>query len=383
MTTDTQWISRSGHDFNSSSKLSLRADCPGSSNLERIAEYSIDQLSTSNEAADRGKKMHEDGVMVLLGKVKIEDLDYSVEDKEQLRFVVDRTREIISRFDGTGAIVQYEVQIDLSELGISGGKHGCRIDVLIIIPGRGFVVIDWKFGKIWVEIPEYNYQIQSYSWGVWKKYGGNGEGIIIQPLSREGRDYMQCVFEEGDFEAIGARIKNIVSETKKPDAPLHRGPHCEKKFCWLRGSVCPLWKSTILEIPPGKTIGAYFESLSPASRGELKDRLEVIKHVTKHCLDVIEQLGVEHELPVNGWYIGNGKSSYVCSNLDTFKERLRPFVEAKGLTVEDLLIPPIEEQAKSKSDVEKILGKVKVVAEIIKSLYTVVPGKKVLKKSKF
>lgn len=380
--TGSPWISRSGHDFCSPSKLSLRADCPGSAKLERETEQSDLQLNLPAPAADRGKSLHALGVDVLTGKTDFETLNLEPEDREQLKWVVERTKEIIDRFSGTGAVVQYEVQIELDELGISGGLHGCRIDVLIIIPGSGFVVIDWKFGGSYVVHPEYNPQFWGYGWGVWKKYGGNGECIKLQPAAWGDTTYQSCVFEDKDFQDLGEKIKAIVAATRLPDAPLIRGPHCEKKFCSLRHSACPHWKKSILEIPDRMDVVSYFSMLCPTDRGEFLDRIKVIEKVAKHCQETIQQLAVEHGIEISGYEVGPGRSSYTCADKQRFIDTLKPFADAKGVPVSDLLTKPIPEEPKSKSDVQKILGTSKAVVDAVKSLYIEMPGKSTLKKSK-
>jgi hypothetical protein len=190
---------------------------------------------------------------------------------------------------------------------------------------------------------------------------------------------MTHVFESSDFPQIGTELKGIVSATWAPGAPLVRGPHCEKKFCSLRHGGCPLWKRQILEIPDGKNVAAYLEGLSPTDRGEFMSRIETILHVATHCKETCNILAVEHGFEFGGYEVGPGRNSYVCSSDATFRSSLEPFAAAKGITVDKLFTPPVPALPKSKSDVEKLLGKGKVVAEVIKSLYAVVPGKPTLK----
>jgi hypothetical protein len=379
---EQSWVSREGHDFCSPSKLSLRADCPGSARLERDTEQADLGFSTPNLAADRGKELHADTMDVLTGKSILEALTHEIEDMEQLRCVLDQSREIIDRFRDTEVVVQYEFQTDLSELGISGGVHGCRIDMFILVLSMGSVVVDWKYGRIWVPRVEWNYQIQAYSWGVWKKFGGNVEGIILQPQSPDGRNYMQCVFDDEAFKKIEDTIGNIVHNCKKPDAPLVRGPHCEKKFCSLRHSTCPLWKGSLLEIPDGKNFGSYFLTLCPEDRGEMLNRIKAISHVSESCFGLAQEIAIKTGLQIAGWEVGPGKSKYICPDKEKFKTTMAPFVERKGVAVEQLMKPAQEEEPKSKSDVTKIVGNSKQIQEAIKSLYVEVLGDPILKRSK-
>lgn len=378
------WLSRTEHDFNSPSRLSLRMDCPGSARLERQTEKGDCNFNKPTSDTERGKNLHALGVKHLNEKLDLDMLclNLTIEDREQLRWAIERTKEIIKRFAAHQPVVQYETQIDLSSLGISGGIHGCRIDVLIIIPRIGFCVIDWKFGSRPVDSPLYNPQFWAYGWGVWKKFGGNGELIKLQPMAYGEDSYQISVFEDKEFEEVGAKIKAIVAATHAEDTPLIRGPHCVNKFCNLRKSICPLWKESLLEIPDGKSVANYFTMISPQRRGEFLDRIKTILQVAKHCESVAEELALRNNLNVEGYEIGPGRSSYICTDLDRFKNELSPFTSAKELPIDCLITPPVPAMPKAKSDVEKILGKSKEVMDIIKSLYLVKPGEPRLKKKR-
>jgi hypothetical protein len=336
-----------------------------------------------NEAAQRGTDLHEYAVQVLTRKTTYESLALvlTVEDLEQLKWAVERTKEIIERFP-TG-IVQYEIQIDLSALGISGGAHGSRIDVLIVVPGVGIVVIDWKFGRVWVTPPEWNWQFKAYAWGASNQFGGAVEAILLQPQSPEGRDYMQCVYTPDDLQVAAESIMAIVAATRKEDAPLVRGEHCKKKWCSLRTSVCPKWKSSPLEIPEGVDAATYVERISPEARGNFYDMVLAAEHAIKSWKEMCITLAVEHGMEFgNGFGVGPGRSSYVCGDVARFVEVLKPFADAKGVDASALLTDPVPSLPKSKSDVEKIIGKSKAAQDAVKSLYVEVPGKPTLKKLK-
>ena len=377
---DQSWIAKDGHDYASPSRLNLCLHCPGYPRLMRETEMAFTETS---EAAQRGIDLHAYTVDVLTGKMSQEDLKNTVvvEDYEQVMWCVERTKEVIARFP-TG-IVQYEVQLDLSQLGISGGKNGCRIDCLIVVPGVGIIVIDWKFGRIWVTPPEWNIQTQAYGWGANNQFGGNVESIILQPQSPEGRDHMNHVFESDEFKEIGERIKGIVSATRKEDAPLIRGQHCHKLFCPLQLTVCPLHKKSILEIPDGKNVAAYFESLSPEDRNEFYEKILVIKKIADHCEMKCKEMAIEHNIEIAGYEVGPGRSNYTCGDTEKFLDVLSPFAMSKGIKPDDLTHDPVPRLPKSKSDVHKILGQSKAVQEAVKSLYVETPGSPTLKKIKF
>lgn len=349
-----------------------------------MMESEIKYAGGTSIPAQRGKDLHLYTVEVLSNERTLESLADIItpEDLGQVKWCVERSREIFSRFPS--GIVLYEEQIDLTTLGISSGKNGCRIDVLIVVPGIGIVVIDFKYGRIWVTPPEWNPQMKSYSWGANNKYGGNVESIVLQPQSPEGRDYMTHVFESDDFAVIGKEIRVIVEATEKEGAPLIRGDHCQKLFCPLRiNGVCPLWKKTILDIPNGKNVGAYLSMLSPEGCGEFYEKIKVIKAVADHCEKKCVELAVEHSMKFSGWEVGNGRPTYVCGDTDKFLATLTPFAAAKGVDPLQLTHDPVPRLPKSKSDVHKIIGQSNAAQEAVKGLYVEKPGKKTLKKVRF
>ena len=378
-----EWVSRSGHDFCSPSVLPLRAACPGSARRQKEAEQSDLLLKDISDSAARGILLHSLTEGMLKDKLDVETfVALPEEDKQQIKWCVLRTKEIIERFRGQNPVIIYEEQVDLTELGISGGLHGSRIDCLILVPGRGAVVIDWKFGRGWVTIPEYNLQTKTYAWGIHHNYGGNVETTILQPQSPEGRDYMFCTITEDEFSNIEKQVKEIVTRAKSPDAPLVRGRHCEDLFCPLKGSICPLWNRSLLEIPDKQSIETYFEILSPADRKKLYDHIKTISHVANHCEEAIKRLCVEAGLEIEGYEVRHGKTIFKCNDVDKIVEKLLPFAMKQGLSRDDLLIPAIPEQAKNKSDYLKLFGNKKEIREILDSLFIKITGKKTLKKLK-
>jgi hypothetical protein len=129
-------------------------------------------------------------------------------------------------------------------------------------------------------------------------------------------------------------------------------------------------------------IPKHITLLDPAGRGELYSTVLAAKSIVANFEETCKTLAVEHGVEFSGYEVGPGKNSYACSNTEKFQSELLPFVEAKGLTIDAVMTKPIPSMPATKSEVEKILGKGKAVTEIIKSLYTVIPGKPTLKKSK-
>lgn len=377
------WISKSGHDYCSPSSLHLRAACPGSARLLREVEYSNILITDSTEAAKRGSTLHGLTVGHLEHNLDVEIFNaLSEEDKQQTMWCVDRTKEIIDRFREENPIVIYEEQVDLQELGISGGLHGSRIDALLLVPGYGAVVIDWKYGRVWVEHPEYNLQTKTYAWGINHNYGGNIETIILQPQSPEGRDYMSHYINNDQFEEIGKQVKGIVQRAKSDDAPLVRGPHCKELFCPLRGSICPLWNKSLLEIPDKKSVASYFEILSPAERKKFYEHIQTIIHVANHCEKTIKKMCIDDGLEIDGYKISDGKPTYICNDPEEIIKKLLPIAVGKGLLEEDLFLPALPRQPKTKSDYLKLFGNKKEIRDILDEIFEKVIENKILKRIK-
>ncbi len=365
------WISIDGHDYCSPSRLELCSLCPGYARLKRELENNL-QLPVSPHA-NKGKLLHQITKEALEGKPIPQEL--SIEDKMLVEYAVNKSTEINNRFAPDGAIIQYEVQIDLSKLNISSGANGCRIDHLIIIPEKGWIVIDWKFGWSWTKNPASNLQIMAYCWGIYNKYGGHGEGIIIQPQADDSFKFRSSFFDEDDLKEIETRIKNIVTMCHDEEAILNRGSHCDKLFCELK-SVCPLWKNALLDIPQHKDITSFITNLTPEGRKELYDKLNNIINAATELKDTIKTLVIEKNIPIDGYVVAPGRSTYTCPDLEKFINTLSPIAEKKKVSISDLIIPA---KPKTKSDVKKILGTGKEIDILLKELYIETKGALTLK----
>ncbi len=386
---DPTWVGRSGHDFNSPSKLDLNALCPGRCNLERLMQYSP-LYQKSSPAAERGKKLWGDLVDVLEGKREIEAFlrELEPEDKVPCRWVYDRILEIIDRAKEINpeSIVTYELQVDISYLGISGGKHGSRIDVHILIPGYGSIVIDVKLGIRWESRPQYNRQFKAYSSAVHRKFGGPVEAIKLQPALSEEYQYMSHKFEDCNFEAIDNDIVMVVWKTRQDNAPLVRGEHCKGKFCWMVNGVCPLYKQTLMEIPEGVDIANYFLTLNPVERKEFYEKCIIGKSLFTKAEETIKEIAIQNNLSIKGWEIGEGRKSYAfineqtaCTELKGLLVYLHGLNKCTDVSFEDFFTT---RQLKSLSNIKKLIGSSKVVRETLKYLIVESPEKPTLKKSK-
>jgi hypothetical protein len=359
------------HDICSPSQLSLRFNCPGSVNLQKIHPI---EINVATPKAERGIRLH------AIEENSIDHLAMYGDDRSAVDWCFEQIRDkVTSRFTGTdiAPIERKEFRIDLSSLGISGGTNGCRIDQLYVIPGIGSIVIDKKFGVGYVSPPKYNWQMKAYAWGAWKAFGGSVECIILQPAAQdEEKRYQSHVFAEGDFDKIGADIAEIVNKTKPVDAPLIRGPHCSYLFCKCR-NICPLWRNAVLEIPKGITVKTHLEAISPIERRGLYENMVTAQKWLENAVKTIQALAINDSLQIDGYEIGEGRKSYGWLNeQEAFNKIMQLCIDMKKEDAE------IMEHAhlKSKSDVEKIIGKSKAARDLIDELIVEIPGNKCLKR---
>jgi hypothetical protein len=361
-------------DLCSPSQLNLRFCCPGSANLQKTLPKGSGAKSAP---AERGTKLHEVFASVLSGD-NISDFNLLPEDESAVEWCLGKVREnILFRFEEP-PIMQLEYQIDLSELGIFGGKEGCRIDLFFVIPGIGSIFIDEKYGVSYTPPPKYNWQFKAYAWGLWKAFGGNVEAIKMQPAADEGKEYQTHLFEDWEFGKIGGDIKAIVEKTRVLDAPLVRGPHCTRLFCKCQ-DVCPLWRQAVLEIPQGITVKTHLEAISPADRRDLYENLTVASKWVENAIGLITALALSEGMAIEGYEARDGRKAYSWKDETEAERKLRDFCIEKSKDTE-LLVDPAH--LKSKSEIEKVIGKSESAKALIQELIEEIPGNKVLKRIK-
>jgi hypothetical protein len=363
-------------DLCSPSQLNLRFHCPGSANLQKKLPMGSNYTS---EAAERGTFLHS-VVCSVLGGAKIESVAFKNKvDAEAVMWCLRRIREdILSRFTETQPVLKREFQIDLSDLGIFGGKEGCRIDQLFVLPAVGCIVIDEKFGIGYVPPPKYNLQFKAYAWGAWKAFGGSVETIKLQPAVEEEKQCLIHVFEEDELETIGDEIRAIVEKTKPEDAPLIRGPHCEYLYCKCK-DICPLHRQAALEIPQGIMVRDHLKAIEPAQRRELYTNLLTAENWVHLAISIIESMVLGDEIEIPGVGKGEGRGSYVWKDEADAAAKIQEFLEATGGTdkySEAIFVPS---SLKSKSAIEEIIGKSKPARALLEPLFDKIPGKPCVK----
>jgi len=270
-------------------------------------------------------------------------------------------------------IIVDEYQIDLTDLGISGGKEGCRIDLLIVVPGRKAVIVDYKFGLMYVSRPKYNWQMKAYAVGVFRAFGVSEiEVIILQPNTDEPYQVKTDFFYAPEIDGFERDIKAIVAGTKAPDAPLVRGDHCTFGFCRAR-DTCPLWRDAYLALPVHTTVAAHLKNISPEQRKELYENVVAAKSWCEKARSVVELLAINGEIEIDGYEVGPGRKSREWASSDEVAGKVLDLAKTRGKECFPYML-------KSPAEIEAELGKSKAVKEALQPLVIYKEGKPALKK---
>jgi hypothetical protein len=379
---------RAGHDWCSPSQLTRRYHCPGSVRLEQKAITT--DGSGSSEAATRGTVLHYFTDM-LLSQGNVDALRGHTEynptpaDMHDVRWCAEQVNEIIeelqTEYPDAKIIDVGEKQLDLSALGISGGKVGNRVDRLIVVPGVLAVLVDYKFGQGFVPSPPYNWQFKAYAWGVMEAYGGHAvRAIKLQPATDEEYRRTEGLFTPSEVERFGTDIAEIVARTKEIDAPLCRGAHCT--FCGAKNRNCPLWKDAFLSIPSHLDVTAHLERISPVERGQLYSNLKAAESFVAGMIKKLVAYTLDKELEFHGYEIGPGRGSRAWTDDDKAMAALVELAKDKEKDPDEVVVPPVPAKPVSPSEAEKVLGKAKAVKAALSPLIVNVHGKPTLKKKK-
>lgn len=382
-------IGRSGHDFCSPSQLDRRYHCPGSVRLEQALEKPDRDGST--EAARRGTILHDVARKWLtVGDApSSEELQQYTgpqgyvptdEDMEDVAFCVGSVLDIIdelrAEYPNAKILCVGERQVDLSDLGISGGTEGCRVDYLIVVVGIMAVLIDYKFGAGYVSQPAYNPQFQAYSWAVWQNYGVPiVRAIKLQPAADEEYQQTEAIFTPEQLETFGDRIREIVEATKEPDAPLVRGRWCT--FCAAK-SVCPQHRDTFLALPQHRDIAVHMAAISPKDRGDIIDGLEAAKSWVEKALNAARAWAIENpDQRVEGYELKESAGNRTWTDEQQARKILTQLADEKGKDASKLLVP---EALVTPAQAEKVLGKSKSVKVAMAEVIITEGGKTSLKR---
>jgi len=360
------------HGFDSPSQLALRAICPGSTNLQKsvydkVSRGTILEDDDISEFAKAGTNKHALSVEHYSGIKDVNDPAMPAD----VKWTVEKSKEIIAQLPA-GATVVMEYRVDLSFLGADVGEVGGQIDLLAVIPGRFAVVIDWKFGVVYVEHPKYNWQLKAYSAAVARSFAvPEVQAYILQPSAMsEDLCLRAVIYKQEDLQQIETEIKDIILKTREPDAPLVRGDHCATKFCKAR-SYCPQWRDSFLSIPQNDNVASYMSLLPPEKRPELYENLKAAKKFCEIGLDAIKRMVVGGKLEIPGYVVGEGRKTREWKDIDLAIQQLK--LLSANITAQHIrVVEPI-----SPAQAEDIFGE-----NAIEPLVKIVVGNPTVKKEK-
>lgn len=208
----------------SASKLERVMLCPGSLNLE------ADIPDTTNDAADRGNKIH------FLGEKLIEhNMRYSGDhecDDEMVQIAINYAEFVRNLAEDYSIFVEMDLQPYLSTLHPDLGGHADAI----IVKGKELHVIDLKTGNIKVPAKN-NKQLLMYGLGAYRAFEHlNIEKIVLhiyQPFNPT-TPFEVTPKELMDFKEL---LMDIVHQATDPFAPTIAGTK-QCRYCKAK-TVCP------------------------------------------------------------------------------------------------------------------------------------------------
>jgi len=343
------------HDINSPSRLAMREICPASAYRETVC--GSEEVRSS--ASERGTMLH-DAARAFLGGESLDSMHLCDGDRNAVRFGVDTVRSMLP----PASDVYTEEMLDLSHLGISHGTAD-----VVVVGGNVAAVIDYKFGEVAADWPQYNLQLMAYALGVQKKYGASTiTGCIIQPeLYDRGMAVRSHTWTGEELALAELRIIGIVNATRNPDAPTVKGDHCS----WCRGkATCPAWSGAIAYLPSHLSITDHFRDLSPVSRGKILDKIKEAKRWCVWAEEEIIRLGVDG-MEIDGYEVAPGRSSRSWASEEKALLAVSSLAVSLGVSPSECVSPA---KLLSVAKVEKLLGKSAAVRAGLEGQIVVAPG---------
>jgi len=332
-----------------SSALERRALCPGSALVESRYPYE----SISSPAAAEGTMLHNCVTNVL--KTGEFGHDLTEEQEEAVMYCVGQMKEYA---DDPENIVLSEYQLDLTE---QGRLNKPRIDTGFILPGGDKIVLfEFKFGYAFTKHPRWNWQCKDYACGAWITFGAQEvEVIILQPRSQEEYQRRAYTFKTEELQNLDVEIRAVVENACRPGAPLVPG---DDQCNWCRAKEeCGARKSVIETIPKHMDAKALLESMPPADRYELMEKVIIAQAWLKDYRTAMDAYMLDGgEIP--GWELGTTKKKSKWRDDVETVAALREAALAKGKDPEALVKP---EEPVGLTAAKKVLGN----SEPMKLLY--------------
>lgn len=369
--------SRNGHSYCSPSQLSRRELCPGSLNQE-MKMILPDKIKEENPAGERGTLLHEYSVDILQGNKLPDQIRFDSEgDRLAVLWCVQKVINIFKQYPK--AIPKYEIQVNLDELGIPTEEKGNKVDILIVIPNKGLIVIDFKYGFLWTPPPQQNWQFKTYSWGAWKEFGGKWvKAYKLQPELDEEYRFMETTYSLEQLLQTKHDVNRIVQLAESKSAPLVRDRKAQCQFCTAL-EKCPLYRGAVLKIPRHMSIKSHLLNIQPKQRKILYEDLKAVQEFAKKSLAIIESAFLDGLIKVPDYERGLGNSKKSWTSDIKAKNAMKKLAVRAGYRATDIIIP---EKILSPSQATALFGKSTEVKQTLGSLTRLEDGKPKMKKIK-
>ncbi len=352
----------------SPSNLQRRAMCPGSEREEPLAPP-----APPTEHSERGTELHR-LVAVMLGGGLVPARDaISDEDFEAAQFCVETVKEHVQDFQGRpGAIVLIEHQLDMMGFGLNVEEdpERCRLDFALVVPGDIAFLFDWKFGVMPGIHPRHDWQFKAYALGLAENYGVNTVQVArVQPALEEEMRVRVAEFTSDDLASFGEGIKAIVQDALSTDAALSIGPHCQ--FCRAKEALtCPaMQRNASVIVPRGLNLPAYLDSLEPALRKDVFERILGAKKFFEAMKEQAEGYVLAGG-SVPGYTIGEGRKNRKWVDDQVAENTVATLLQNAGKPRE----LSVARKVVSPSQAEKLLGKSAAVREALGTVIQIEPG---------
>jgi hypothetical protein len=350
------------------SSLQYLALCPGR------GQQCKNVPQTTSKAMEDGDDQHEiiaAYIEAAIRKTAMPEIEERFQ--EPISIALQHLNNIASTLSGDATIlIEHKLTRIKAVLGI---EHG-TLD-FAAIDGVRAALIDFKFGTSFVDSPLYNLQLQTYAVALFAEYPQleTIDAHIVQPNVEEEWQHKSATYTREMLAEFRERIIGIVKVARSENPPLVPG-HKQCKWCRAKMS-CPARIEQTAIIPVGTVdLNEYVRQITPADRAKLLERAQMVMNYCGALIGTIETEAISNGIEVDGYEIGNGRSSRVWTDEDKARdvlERLATEKDLPGTIVTELV---------SVAQAEEILGKSKAVREAMAGVVKQQTGKVKLVRAK-
>jgi hypothetical protein len=343
-----------------------RMACPGSLKAEeRFPDTSSPFAELGTAAHELGEHCLENNLLDVSETIGGTFYDHVVDDNMAgaVQTYVDFVKKIEA--EEAPALLRLEQRFSLEDLDPPMPMFGTSDCTIYGKSSANLWIIDYKHGQGVAVDVEDNAQLKYYALGAVLKIGNKApinqvHTAIVQPraMHRDGpiRTHSYTKDEILDF---GTDLIDAAHAALKPDAPLVAGDHC--KFCKAAG-VCPALRSNALAVAQDD-FGAVrsVDDLTPEEIASYMMRIplveEWIKSLRRHANSLLEA-----GTPVPGYKLVEKRPTRKWKTQDAVLE----WAASEELEDDEIF----EKKIKSPAQMEKVVGKKNVPADLIMSVST-------------